>query len=169
MDPMSDRIPIHLAKYDWYGPHLAYRGYEVDFDPRQADLRGANLRGADLSEANLVGANLSGANLSGANLHVANLSRSNLSGSNLSRAELSGAGLYGATGIVSLGPVGTYGRIGYVVAHSPEPMVKLGCWWDTLSATLKILRETRSPGYVAIVEAAAMVLAERERARRELQ
>jgi uncharacterized protein YjbI with pentapeptide repeats len=120
-----------------------------------ADLRGADLRGADLSGANLSGANLSGANLSGADLRGANLSGANLSGANLSGADLSGA-----KGVVSFGPVGTAGRIGFIVAHEPEPMVQLGCHWDTLSATLDVLRETRTAGYVAIVEAAAMVLAE---------
>ena len=41
-------------------------------------------------------------------------------------------------------------------------MVLLGCWWGTLSATIAKLKAERSPGYVAIVEAAALVLSERK-------
>ena len=81
---------------------------------------------------------------------------------NAVRAYLRGADLRGAFGIVSFGPVGSQGRIGYIVQCEIEPMVLLGCWWGTLSATIAKLKAERSPGYVAIVEAAALVLSERK-------
>ena len=73
-----------IEEYEWYGPHLAYRGYDVDFKPHRADLHDA-----DLSYANLRDANLSRADLHDADLSYANLSDANLSGANLSRADLS--------------------------------------------------------------------------------
>jgi hypothetical protein len=136
----------------------------------RADLDGACLIGADLSRANLSGAYLDGANLSGADLIGAyldgarligaDLSRADLSGANLSWANLSGAYLDGASSIVSFGPVGSSGRIGYLVAADPKPMVLLGCFWESLDIALEVLKKERTPGYVAIVEAAALVLAE---------
>ena len=65
-------IPPHLQKFDWYAPHLAYLGYEIDnarpcgANLRRADLRRANLRRANLREANLREADLREADLSGA-------------------------------------------------------------------------------------------------------
>ena len=126
-------IPEHLRKFNWYAPHLQF--LQLLDDGSVKPIR------ADLSDANLTRTNLSGANLYGANLSSANLS--------------------GAEGLVSFGPVGTRGRIGYVVQHDPEPMVRLGCWWETLSETIEILEQNRTPGYVAIVKAAALVLSER--------
>ena len=77
---MRYQIPEHLAKYDWYGPHLKWLRYDVDgAEPKRADLRGADLsdayligadlRGADLSDAYLRGADLRGADLRGAKLN----------------------------------------------------------------------------------------------------
>jgi len=134
-------IPEHLQHFDWYAPHLLWLRNPTAVGAKRANLREANLREADLREADLWGAYLWGADLRGANL--------------------CGANLRGAIGIVAFGPVPSSGRIGYVVQHEPEPMVQLGCWWEPLPKTLAKLREERTPGYVAIVEAAAMVLAER--------
>jgi hypothetical protein len=89
----------------------------------------AYLHGADLTGANLTGAYLSGANLTGANL----------TGADLSRADLYGAYLSGAKGIVSFGPVGTEGRIGYAVQHKDGPMFALGCFWGNLAETRKAI------------------------------
>lgn len=144
-------------QFSWYHPHLKWLGNAAeelaDVDAASADLSGADLSGADLYRADLYRANLYGANLCAANLY----------GANLCGANLYGANLYGAIGIVSFGPVGDFGRIGYVVAHDPEPFVQLGCWWGPLSATLDKLRAERTPGYVAIVKAAALVLSEQVR------
>ena len=82
------------------------------------------------TRANLRGANLHGANLSGAYLHGANLSGADLSG-----AYLYGANLGGAEGIVSFGPIGKNGRIGYAVQHTDGPMFALGCFWGDLKDT----------------------------------
>ena len=177
-------IPEHLRQFDWYAPHLKWlrvrdgesvnavradlrgaylsKAYLRGADLSKADLRGADLRGADLSKAYLRGADLSGADLSGAYLSGADLRGADLRGADLSGAYLSGADLSGAFGIVSFGPVGSQGRIGYIVQCEIEPMVLLGCWWGTLSATIAKLKAERSPGYVAIVEAAALVLSERK-------
>ena len=86
-------IPKHLQKYDWYAPHLACCGYQLDVKSRRAYLRGANLREANLGGANLNEANLREANLCLANLNRANLRRADLSGANLRLANLSGADL----------------------------------------------------------------------------
>ena len=163
-------IPEHLQHFDWYAPHLlwlrnptavgAKRANLREANLREADLRGADLRGAYLWGANLREADLWGADLREADLREADLWGAYLWGANLCGANLCGANLRGAIGIVAFGPVPS-GRIGYIVQHEPEPMVQLGCWWEPLSATLAKLREERTPGYVAIVEAAAMVLAER--------
>ena len=97
-------IPAHLAKFDWYAPHLAWMiavGYTVEYDageakPFRADLSDAVLSRADLSDAVLSRADLSGAvlsraDLSGAVLRDADLRRADLSDAVLSRAVLSGA------------------------------------------------------------------------------
>ena len=99
-------IPEHLKKYCWYGPHLAWLGHEINFEPSRANLRGANLRGADLRGAELRGADLRGANLNwsdmwranlrGADLSCANLSCADLSCADLSCADLRGVDLRGA-------------------------------------------------------------------------
>ena len=164
-------IPEHLQHFDWYAPHLLWVRSPTAVGAKRANLRGANLREADLRGAYLWGANLREADLWGADLREADLREADLwgaylwgadlRGANLCGANLCGANLRGAIGIVAFGPVPSSGRIGYVVQHEPEPMVQLGCWWEPLSKTLAKLREERTPGYVAIVEAAAMVLAER--------
>ena len=132
-------IPEHLRQFDWYAPHLKWLRVR---DGESVNAVRADLRGAYLSKADLSGADLRGADLRW--------------------ADLSGAYLSGAFGIVSFGPVGSQGRIGYIVQCEIEPMVLLGCWWGTLSATIAKLKAERSPGYVAIVEAAALVLSERK-------
>lgn len=64
------KIPTHLAKFPWYGPHLAWlRQFHsiptthdpVNAKPRRADLSDADLSGADLSGAVLRRAVLSDA------------------------------------------------------------------------------------------------------------
>ena len=162
-------IPEHLRQFDWYAPHLKWlRGLDGEsVNAVRADLRGADLSKAYLSKAALSKADLSKADLRGADLRWAYLRGAYLrgaylSGADLSGAYLSGADLSGAFGIVSFGPVGSQGRIGYIVQCEIEPMVLLGCWWGTLSATIAKLKAERSPGYVAIVEAAALVLSERK-------
>lgn len=64
-------IPTHLARYDWYAPHLAWlrsQGHEVAHDPGDAVAVRAGLSRAILSGADLCGADLRGAILSGADL-----------------------------------------------------------------------------------------------------
>ena len=65
--------------------------------------------------ASLIGADLSGASLSGAHLSCADLSR--------------------ADGIMSFGPIGRDGRIGYAVLHADVVMYQLGCHWGNLVGT----------------------------------
>jgi len=102
----------------------------------RADLSGANLYGAYLSEANLYGAYLSEANLSEANLREANLSRANLS-----EANLSGAYLSGAEGIMSFGPIGKTGRIGYAwLDKDGKAVIRLGCSEENLKDTIAAIR-----------------------------
>jgi hypothetical protein len=50
---MMYEIPEHLKIFDWYPSHLAWLGYDVNVEPKQANLEGANLEGADLSGAYL--------------------------------------------------------------------------------------------------------------------
>jgi hypothetical protein len=125
-----------------------------------ANLYNADLRRANLKRADLLAANLYGANLSSANLYGANLSSANLYGADLSSANLYGANLYGANGIVSFGPVGDEGRIGYAVAHDDEPRVKLGCFWGTQTEAVTAIREKYGidSTYEALVVAACKVL-----------
>ena len=137
-------IPEHLRQFDWYAPHLKW------------------LRVLDGKSVNAARAGLSGADLSRADLSKADLRWADLSEADLRWADLIGVDLSGAYGIVSFGPVGSQGRIGYIVQCDTEPVVLLGCWWGTLSATIAKLKADRSPGYVAIVEAAALVLSERK-------
>ena len=72
-----------IKSYDWYGPHLAYLGCDVEFAPIRADLRGADLTRADLRGANLTRANLTRADLTDANLTGANLRGADLRGADL--------------------------------------------------------------------------------------
>ena len=144
----------------------------------RADLSGANLYIANLSWANLSGANLSWADLSGANLYLANLSganlsRANLSGANLSRADLSGADLSGAdlfwanlyrtNSIIGFGPIGDEGRIGYIWLKGGKPIVRLGCFEDSLELALEAIGKKYSPNssYGAVVSACAAELMRR--------
>jgi hypothetical protein len=115
-------------------------------DLERADLEGANLSGADLEGANLSGADLRWADLRWANLEGANLSGANLEGANLSGANLEGANLEGAKGIVSFGPVGYEGRIGYAVKHEDGAMLKLGCFWGSEAQTLEAIEKKYGPG-----------------------
>jgi hypothetical protein len=153
-------IPDHLAKFDWYGPHLAWLGYDVDFAPEQADLRGAILRGADLIGVDLSWAILSGVDLRGADLRWADLSWADLSWADLSGVDLRWANLSGALGSIAFGPTPGLGRTGFAVLHGSDIYIKLGCWWDTLENTLNKLRADRTLEYVEMVEKAATALRE---------
>ncbi len=104
-----------------------------------ANLRGANLFGANLSGVNLSGANLSRANLRRANLGGVNLSGANLCGVDLNSVDLSCADLYDADGIMSFGPVGSSGRIGYAVIFDGTTMFALGCYWGNFDDTCKAI------------------------------
>jgi len=104
---------------------------------RRANLRGANLRGANLNGANLRRANLRGADLSGADLR-----RAVLDGANLSMANLDGANLGMATGILSIGPVGSRGDMLYAVMWADGPRIKTGCFWGTLDEFLAAVEQT---------------------------
>jgi len=122
---------------------------------KRANLDGANLYGADLSGAYLSGANLSGAYLSGANL-----SGANLYGADLSGAYLSGANLSGAKGIISFGPIGELGRIGYANIIDGKPRVYLGCFAGTLKEACDAIRKKygKKSTYEALVKAACAEL-----------
>lgn len=95
------KIPAHLRVHEWYGPHLAWRGFGVDFKPRRAylvnaNLGGVNLKNAHLTDANLDGVNLNSAHLEGANMRGVNLKGANMKGAHLEDANLDGANLKGA-------------------------------------------------------------------------
>lgn len=62
-------------------------------------------------------------------------SRADLSGADLRGANLGGANLGGANGIMSFGPVGSSGRIGYAVIFDGTIMFALGCHWGNLADT----------------------------------
>ena len=111
-----------------------------------ANLRGADLRGADLRGANLRGADLRGADLRGVNLRGVNLSGADLSGADLTGADLTEADLTGAENIYQFGPVGKSGRIGYAVKHETAIMVKLGCFWGTVTEAVTAIREKYGEG-----------------------
>ena len=97
-------IPVHLASFSWYAPHLAWCrsiGLTTLHDPgnasaKRADLTGADLTGANLTRADLTRANLTGADLTGADLTDADLTGADLTGANLTRADLTRADLTGA-------------------------------------------------------------------------
>jgi hypothetical protein len=125
-----------------------------------ANLREANLHGASLSKADLRGASLSKADLFAANLFAANLRGANLRGADLTGASLSKADLRRAKGIISFGPVGDDGRIGYAVNHGTHAMVQLGCFWGTEKEALAAIKEkygARS-SYAALVRAACRIV-----------
>ncbi len=119
--------------------------------------------GGDASnvKANLSGANLTEACLSRANLTEACLSRACLSRAYLARADLTEAKLAGAKGIVSFGPVGQEGRIGYAVAGPDGPRVYLGCFSGSRDETCKAIRKKygKNSAYELLVNAACRTLA----------
>jgi hypothetical protein len=100
---------------------------------------------SDLSEANLRYADLSEANLSGANLRYADLSEADLQWANLSKTK----------GIISFGPVGYEGRIGYAVKHKTCIMVKLGCFWGRQDDAVQAVNEKygHNSSYASIINA----------------
>ena len=101
------------------------------------------------------------ANLSGADLTEACLSRACLSRAYLARADLTEAKLAGAKGIVSFGPVGQGGRIGYAVAGPDGPRVYLGCFSGSRDETCKAIRKKygKNSAYELLVNAACRTLA----------
>ena len=117
-------------------------------DLSSANLRYANLRSADLSYANLSYANLRSADLSYANLSYANLSSANLSSANLSYANLSSADksikLVGARPYLCIGPIGS--RADYLQAFIADcgVFIKAGCFFDSLNAFQKAVKETHA-------------------------
>ncbi|MGB0817797.1 MAG: pentapeptide repeat-containing protein [Candidatus Puniceispirillaceae bacterium] len=131
---------------------------------RGADLEGAYLEGADLRGADLRGADLRGADLEGADLEGADLRGADLRGADLEGAYLEGADLEGANSLVSFGPVGKKGRIGYVVQHEKTIMVRLGCFWGSEKEAIAAVSKkygSRS-GYAGILRAACKVLKEQK-------
>jgi len=140
---LKERFDAHIARY----PHLK------NFDWYEAHWVWVATSGSEGERANLGGANLA----------QANLREAYLSGANLGAADLGGADLSGARGIIQFGPCPSRAvRIGYVVAHDPEPMVQLGCWWKPLSETLEEVREKRGDAYANLIQAAADALAYRQ-------
>ena len=130
-----------------------------------ANLYGANLYGAYLSYANLSGADLSYANLSGANLSDAYLSDANLYGANLSGAYLSGADgekitAVGERPFLTIGPLGS--RVAYLQVWLIDAgvYVRAGCFWNTLAAFKKAVKETHKANVHAKEYAAAIKLIE---------
>jgi len=127
---------------------------------QDADLRYANLRGANLRDAKLQGADLEDANLEGANLRDADLQDANLES-----ADLKHTNFKGAKSIISFGPVGDQGRIGYAVRHEDALMVMLGCFYGTEEQAIRrVKREygARS-GYVSMIKAACQCLKEQKK------
>jgi hypothetical protein len=158
----ADLRGAYLSYLDLRGAYLSY------LDLRGADLSYANLIGANLSGADLSGADLRGANLSGADLSGADLSYANLSGANLSYANLSGANLSGANGekltlvgdrpFLQIGPFGS--RHDYLQAWLTDGCVyvRAGCFWNTLSAFTKAVKETHGTSVHAKEYAAAIAM-----------
>ena len=107
-----------------------------------ADLRDAYLRGADLRGADLRGANLYGANLYGADLYGANLYGADLYGANLGGAKSTNGELVGAAPILTLGPIGSEGRIIIAESYADGVYVKAGCWFSDLDALRAKAKET---------------------------
>jgi hypothetical protein len=109
-----------------------------------ADLARANLAGADLARANLAWADLDGANLAGADLARANLAGADLAGAYLAGACLDGANLVGANGeklflvgqrpVLQIGPIGSRCALLSLYLTDSGPMVRAGCFWDSLDA-----------------------------------
>ena len=84
-----------------------------------------------------------------------------LRGADLSGAYLSGAYLSGAKNIISFGPVGNDGRIGYAVTGKEgDIMVQLGCFWGTQKEAVAAVSEKygKKGAYVALLKAACDVL-----------
>jgi hypothetical protein len=127
-----------------------------------AALVGANLTGSDLFRADMCKADLRNANLRNANLYGASLTGATMHGANLKGTGLRGANLHGAKGIVSFGPVGGLGRIGYAVDHGALVMVQLGCFWGTSGSAVTAIetsyRGDRCAAYVGLLRAAVVAL-----------
>lgn len=148
-------MPVQLATYKWYAEHQAWLAtterdhhkFPIGTVPVRVYLDGAYLREADLREAYLSGANLS---------------ETNLSEANFSGANLDGANLYGASGIVSFGPVGATGRLGYAVRHNRSVKVQLGCFWGTAKTAIQRIRKKYGDGsaYEQLVVAACRAVQE---------
>jgi hypothetical protein len=116
--------------------------------------------GKEGQRANLRRANLTDADLTDADLTAADLRRADLRGADLTDADLRAADLTDANGIVSFGPVGDEGRIGYAVAHEDEPRVQLGCFWGAQAEAVTAIRKKygADSAYEALVVAACEVL-----------
>jgi hypothetical protein len=161
-----------LSGTDLSGTDLSYANLS-GADLSGADLIDANLRGAALRSANLIDANLRGAylryaDLSGAYLRYADLSGADLSGADLSGANLRGANLRGANGekltlvgarpFLQIGPFGS--RHDYLQAWLTDGgiYVRAGCFWNTLSAFTKAVKETHGTSVHAKEYAAAIAM-----------
>ena len=111
--------------------------YLMSSDLTGCDFTGATLSdctfsGSDLSRASLTCCDLAGCDLSGVTLTGTNLAGCDLTGCDLAGSALAGTVLMGARGILALGPVGSIGRILYVVSHEDGPRAYAGCWRGTV-------------------------------------
>ena len=107
-----------------------------------AYLGGADLRGADLGGAYLGGAYLGGAYLRGAYLGGADLRGADLGGAYLRGAKSTNGELVGAAPILTLGPIGSEGRIIIAESYADGVYVKAGCWFSDLDALRAKAKET---------------------------
>ena len=130
--------------FEWYGPHLAWLGYEVGFDSKKADLRSADLRSADLNYADLRNADLRNADLRNADLNYADLRSANLRLANLRSADFWHDCIGTAkTKIIQVSNVGSENGV-LVIATNCEggkTFVSRGCFRGTKKDFLKAVED----------------------------
>jgi len=85
---MDARQKELMERFPWYGPHLAYLRYDVDYKPKKANLQEADLRWVDLREADLREAKLQWVDLRWAKLQDVDLRRAKLQWADLRWTDL---------------------------------------------------------------------------------
>jgi hypothetical protein len=110
------------------------------------------------SRANLRDANLGGANLRGADLRGADLRGADLRGAKLTANDRTELLLIGHRAVLQMGPLGS--RADYLIAYLTDKgvYIKAGCFFDTLAAFTKAVKETHGTNdhgkeYAAVIAA----------------
>jgi hypothetical protein len=125
-----------------------------------AYLQAAYLQGADLQAADLRGADLQGADLRGAYLRGADLQSADLQAADLRGADGKKIKLIGGQPIISIGTLGS--RQDYLLAYETEKgiYIKTGCFFDTIKAFKKSVKEKHSSNVHGKEYAAAIKMIE---------